>query len=166
MKSGSSFDALLQPLADLVEQRVLLAIDIAAGLVVGAPGLVALAFQRPRLALALELLRQSRAQACGLLGCLERLVQLVELGLERGAPVLGPAVELVHLDVEPAAVAGRHLFEQLAVAGARASRDQRRSTAAGTSHGAPDRARQVEEPPALRLVERCRRRRSTPAKNR
>ncbi len=39
--------AQFQPPADLVEQVVLLAVDLTAGLIVGAPGLVALAFENP-----------------------------------------------------------------------------------------------------------------------
>ena len=76
------FQLLLQPLTDLVQQGVLLAVDLATRLVECAPRLVALPLEHPRFALALQLLRQRRGDARGLLRRLERLVQLVERGLE------------------------------------------------------------------------------------
>jgi len=105
-------DALLESPADLIEQLVLLPVDVAAGLVVGPPGFLALLFKLARRALAFELLGERRRETGLLLGLFERLIHIRELGLERIAAVLGPAVELVHLGVEPVAVTGGHLGEQ------------------------------------------------------
>lgn len=52
------FDALLQPPADLIEQRVFLAVDLAAGRIVGAPGFFPLGFKAARGALPLQFFRK------------------------------------------------------------------------------------------------------------
>jgi hypothetical protein len=56
------FQLLLQPLTDLVQQGVLLAVDLAARLVKGSPGFVAFPLEPPRFAQALQLLRQRRGE--------------------------------------------------------------------------------------------------------
>jgi hypothetical protein len=70
------FNALLQPPADLVEQSILLPVDLSTGLVIGPPGVLAFGFKSSRGALPLQLLRKGRCQTGGLLGLLERIVQL------------------------------------------------------------------------------------------
>src|SRR5450756_788627 len=88
-------NALLQPPADLIEQPILLPVDVAAGLIVGPPGLFALLFELARRALAFELFGERRRETGLLLGLLARLIHVRQLGLERIAAILGPAVELV-----------------------------------------------------------------------
>lgn len=111
-------DALFQPPADLVEQGILPPVDLAAGLVVGAPHLFALSFEGSCGALPLQLLRERGCETRGLFRLLERRVQLCQLGLQRGTAVLGLTIEFVYFGVEPAAVAGGHVVQQfLAAAG-------------------------------------------------
>jgi hypothetical protein len=71
-------DSLLHPPTDLVQQVVLLAIDFPAGLIEGAPRLVALRLDRPRLALSRQLLGQVWSQPRGLLRRLQRFIQFLE----------------------------------------------------------------------------------------
>jgi len=61
---------------------------------------------------ALELLRKGGSRTGGPLRLLERLVQLRQLGLQRGTAILGPTVEFVHFGVEPAAIAAGDLLDQ------------------------------------------------------
>ena len=103
-------------------------------------------------ALAFQFFRQGGGQAGGLLRLLERLVQFLQLGLERVAAVLGPAVELVHLGVEPVAVPGGQRLEKL-LAAARHGFVQGRCDRCGHLARAALAARQVEEPPALGFVQ-------------
>src|SRR5665647_2770321 len=144
-------DTLLQPPADLIEQLILLPVDIAAGLIVCPPGLFALVFQLTLRALTLELLGERRRETGLLLGLLERLIHVGQLGLERIAAILGPAVELVHLVVEPVAVAGGHLGEQRLTVGRQCLFELRRH---GVRHTARRSrlGRQVEQEAALRRV--------------
>jgi len=122
-------------------------------MVIGPPGVLTPGFKRPRCPLPLQLLGQGRRQAGGLLRVLERLIQFRELGPERGTSVLGPTVKLVHLGVEPVAVAGRGLLQQH-LAAALLGGVQRGSGRGGDAAGRLLLCRQVEEPAAWRLVQR------------
>ncbi|TAK21750.1 MAG: hypothetical protein EPO26_13305 [Chloroflexota bacterium] len=69
-------DTLLRSATDFVQCGVLLSVDLAAGLMVCAPRVVSLLFERPCRTLAFELLRQSRRQASGSFRILERVVKI------------------------------------------------------------------------------------------
>jgi len=69
------FEVLCQPLADGVEQRILLRVDLTAGMVIGPPGLLTPGFKRTHYPLPLQLLGQGGRQADGLLRVLECLIQ-------------------------------------------------------------------------------------------
>ena len=69
--------------------------------VVGAPGFLARGLDLLDLLLDRELVGQAGGLAGVALQGLEGVVVLAQIGLEAGALVLGPAVELVHLLIEP-----------------------------------------------------------------
>ena len=101
-------------MADFVEQRVFLSINVAAGLIVSAPSFLALRFERSRSALPFQFLRQCRRETSGLLRLFECIVQFVQLGFQGSASVFSPSVKLFDLSFKPAAIAiGRLVQESL-----------------------------------------------------
>ena len=143
---------LLQPTADFVEQGVLLPVDVPAGGVVGPPCLVPFGLQPPQLSLEFKLLRQVGSHAGGFLRLLDLLVEFLKLGLQGSPAVVGPAVELVHLGIEPVAVLGGQCRKELGLpAGCRVGKQtlECRRDCRGSRYP----ARKIEQSPASGFVQ-------------
>src|ERR1700728_1124342 len=99
-------------MADFVEQRVFLSINVAAGLIVSAPRFLALRFERSRRALPFQFLRQCRRETSGLLRVFECVVHFVQFGFQGSASVFSPSVKFVDLSFKPVAIATGRLVQE------------------------------------------------------
>ncbi len=105
------FGVPLETARDIIEERLLARVEVAAGPVVVAPRFVTLGLELANLPLRVQLFRQGRGNSrCAASGP-QRFFGFIERAVQSGAPIVGPALQLFHLVVEPDTAALRHRIQ-------------------------------------------------------